>query len=106
MKKMYNAGCRFIYYGVESGSQKVLNSMRKGVVADTITKVLKATSDNGIWSHAYLLFGYPTETKEDLLETIDMVIDNNDSIDSYIIHPFILIKGKFCRKLLSLFFLK
>ena len=67
------AGCREVWLGAESGSQKILDAMDKGItVAETATaaKRLRAA---GIRACFFLQFGYPGETFEDILETVRMI---------------------------------
>lgn len=67
------AGCAEVWMGVESGSQKVLNSMDKGLrVADVIT-ARSRLADEGIRACYFLQFGYPGETWEDIQQTIALV---------------------------------
>src|SRR5260370_1986919 len=67
------AGCDGVWMGVESGSQKILNSMDKGLrVSDVITARARL-SDEGIRACYFLQFGYPGETWEDIQQTISLV---------------------------------
>ncbi len=69
------AGCRWISWGVETGSQRLLNLMRKGTHANTIRKVLENSSRAGISNLAMMIFGLPTSGEEDLRETFDLIED-------------------------------
>jgi anaerobic magnesium-protoporphyrin IX monomethyl ester cyclase len=67
------AGCAEIWMGVESGSQKVLNAMDKGLrVSDVITARARL-ADERIRACYFLQFGYPGETWEDIQQTIALV---------------------------------
>jgi anaerobic magnesium-protoporphyrin IX monomethyl ester cyclase len=67
------AGCAEIWMGVESGSQKVLNAMDKGLrLADVVTARARL-ADEGIRACYFLQFGYPGETWEDIQQTIALV---------------------------------
>lgn len=67
------AGCAEIWMGVESGSQKVLNAMDKGLrVSDVITARTRL-SEQSIRACYFLQFGYPGETWEDIQHTIELV---------------------------------
>ena len=64
-KKMKDAGCDWLYFGVESGSDRVLEAMnKKHRAADTLS-VLRAAKESGIKAQANFMFGYPAERKED-----------------------------------------
>jgi len=67
---MARAGCWQISYGVESGSQRVLNAMRKGTTLGLIDRAMRWTKEAGIRTNGYFLLGFPTETKEEIEETI------------------------------------
>jgi anaerobic magnesium-protoporphyrin IX monomethyl ester cyclase len=67
------AGCAEIWMGVESGSQKVLHAMDKGLhVSDVVTARFRL-ADEGIRACYFLQFGYPGETWEDIQQTIALV---------------------------------
>jgi radical SAM superfamily enzyme YgiQ (UPF0313 family) len=70
---MKKARCVTIHYGVESGSQKILNFARKGVTREQIINAFKLTHKHGIFANAFLMIGFPTETRNDLEETVDIV---------------------------------
>ena len=93
MQKMHNAGCRSLLFGVESGSQKILDDMGKGTFAHSMKEVIRATWESGIWVHTYWITGFPTETAKDLLKTLDFIIENNEYIDSWLFHVFYLVPG-------------
>jgi anaerobic magnesium-protoporphyrin IX monomethyl ester cyclase len=70
LRKMKKAGCILIYYGVESGSQRVLNLMRKHIKIEQIIKAIKWTKEVGIEILASFIIGFPGETREDMQKTI------------------------------------
>ena len=67
------SGCYSIHYGVESGTQRILDYMQKGVTLDQVRETFKYTHAAGIKPFAYLMMGIPTETLEDINRTIDFV---------------------------------
>ncbi len=75
------SGMRAVACGVESGSQRILNLMRKGTELDDITEVLKTSHYNGIRNIVYIMFGFPTETKDEFKETIKFLKENQENID-------------------------
>lgn len=77
LKVMKKAGCIEIAYGVESGSDTMLNDMKKGISADIIRDVLEATDRSGIRISLNLLAGTPAETVETLKETRDFLVSLN-----------------------------
>jgi anaerobic magnesium-protoporphyrin IX monomethyl ester cyclase len=67
------AGCAEIWMGVESGSQKVLNAMDKGLRVSDVVTARSRLADEGIRACYFLQFGYPGETWEDIQQTIALV---------------------------------
>jgi len=69
LKHMHRAGCRRIYYGWESGSQRMLDVLKKDLTPGQIIEAAKMTRRAGIWAKVYLIVGSPGETMEDIQET-------------------------------------
>jgi radical SAM superfamily enzyme YgiQ (UPF0313 family) len=67
------AGCTEVWMGVESGSQKVLNAMDKGLRVSDVVIARSRLADEGIRACYFLQFGYPGETWEDIQQTIALV---------------------------------
>jgi len=72
LKKMRSAGCRVICYGIESGSQEILNEMKKDVTVKQAKQAIKNTWNAGILPHGYLMIGMFSETKQTIEETIKL----------------------------------
>ena len=73
LKIMKEAGCFSINFGVESGSQKILNYMRKGYRAEKILNAFKICQELKIITTANFMFGTPNESKETLNETFEII---------------------------------
>ncbi len=71
LQKMAKAGCVDILYGIESGSPKVLEKIKKRISLEQARQVCKWTKESGMWCRATFLMGLPFETKEDMRQTID-----------------------------------
>ncbi len=71
VKAMKDAGCTYIGYGMESASDTVLKSMKKGATSAEMKNAIKVTSDAGIGVHGNFIFGDIAETPETIKETID-----------------------------------
>ncbi len=67
---MKAAGCFLIYYGVESGCQRILNLMRKGTRIRQVIEAIRWTKEVGIETLASYIMGFPGETKQDMEKTI------------------------------------
>jgi anaerobic magnesium-protoporphyrin IX monomethyl ester cyclase len=68
-----DAGCAEVWMGVESGSQKILNAMDKGLQISDVLAARSRLAKAGIRACYFLQFGYPGETWEDILLTIDLI---------------------------------
>lgn len=67
---MKKAGCIRIKIGVESGSERILTKINKGINKDIIRKGVRLIKNQGVPITIYLMAGFPGETTEDLLETV------------------------------------
>src|SRR3989338_1660088 len=80
-KELYAGGLRSVSWGVESGSQRILDLMKKGTDIQKVPKVLKESHEAGIQNILYIMFAFPTETKEEFMETINFLEKNQAYID-------------------------
>ncbi|BBO81088.1 hypothetical protein DSCO28_16540 [Desulfosarcina ovata subsp. sediminis] len=71
LKLMRRAGCRVIFYGIESFSQQTLDVLNKGTKIAAIHEALKNTRKAGIQSLAYMMLGAPGETREMILKNAE-----------------------------------
>jgi radical SAM superfamily enzyme YgiQ (UPF0313 family) len=72
---MRRAGCRVVWIGAESGSQRVLDAMEKGTRVEQIQAAAERLHAAGIEVGFFLQFGYPGETRDDIESTLQMVRD-------------------------------
>ncbi len=72
-KYMYDCGCRLIYFGIESGSQDILDKMKKPIKAELAAAEIEACSKAGIHTFISFIIGFPCETKEELKKTADLL---------------------------------
>ena len=70
LRAMADSGCVQISYGVESGSARVVESMRKGFTIPEAERVVRSTAEAGIAVNIHYLPGFPTETEDDFEESI------------------------------------
>ena len=68
-----NTGCKTVWLGAESGSQKILDAMDKGDKVEDIYRAADLLHQNGIEVGFFLQFGYPGETWDDVQKTLKMV---------------------------------
>ena len=82
-RQLHRAGLRRVFFGLESGSQRMLDHMVKGVRLETAHEVLRHCAAAGIGFHLFSMIGLPTETEEDARQTLQFFLDDVDLID----HP-------------------
>jgi anaerobic magnesium-protoporphyrin IX monomethyl ester cyclase len=89
LAKMKAAGCTDVWFGVESGSNKVLNAMDKGISIERTQKAFKWAHEVKLMTVANVILGFPTETKESIWETVKFIekLDPND-VGYYIATPY------------------
>ncbi|NLO45741.1 MAG: radical SAM protein [Clostridiales bacterium] len=68
-KLMYDCGCRWIFFGVESGSTEKLKEMHKGISLDNVRQAAQNASDAGIVAITSFIVGFPGETEQQLRDT-------------------------------------
>ena len=73
LTKLRSTNCQLIHFGVESGSQQMLNIMRKGTTVEQNARAIKWAKESGILVAISLVIGYPGETPEMLQQTIDFI---------------------------------
>jgi len=73
LKIMKKSGCWMIGFGIEAGTQRVLDLMKKNITIDNIKMAVKLAKKAGIEVTGHAIIGYPGETKNDILKTINLV---------------------------------
>ena len=68
-----DAGCVAVSGGLEVASNRLLDLMKKGVTVEQVARVTRAFTDAGIMVHAYLMYGFPTETEQDTIDALERV---------------------------------
>ena len=71
--KMKSAGCTSVSLGVESDSDRILDFIKKGVTKDQISSAATLIHKAGIQWNAFFMIGFPTETRSEMLETINFM---------------------------------
>jgi len=68
-----NSGCIAMSGGLEVASDRLLALMQKGVTVDQVARVTHGFSQSGILVHAYLMYGFPTQTVQDTVDALEYV---------------------------------
>ena len=67
------SGCVAVSGGLEVASDRLLELMKKGVTVDQVARVARAFTDAGVMVHAYLMYGFPTETAQETVDALERV---------------------------------
>lgn len=73
VKVMKSAGCTKVDVGIESGSKRVQKIINKGVILEEIPKMARTLRKNSLFWAGFFMMGFPGETKEDVLYTLDFM---------------------------------
>ena len=90
-KALYDSGCRTLCFGIESGSQKILNAMKKGAKVEQNLKAIKMARMAGLITIGYFILGFPGETKDTIQETIQFI--KNSDVDQAQFYTFTPLPG-------------
>lgn len=84
------SGCIAVSGGLEVASDRLLNLMKKGVSVEQVARVTRAFSDAGVLVHAYLMYGFPTQTVRDTVDALEYVrqLFANGCLQSGFFHRF------------------
>jgi anaerobic magnesium-protoporphyrin IX monomethyl ester cyclase len=89
LEKMHDAGCITIWFGVESGSEKILDQMHKKIKPEGVRAAFKMAQKAGMMTIASAVIGFPGETEETAWETINFINSlNPDDIGFYVATPY------------------
>ena len=67
------SGCVAVSGGLEVASDRLLALMKKGVTVEQVARVTRAFTDAGVMVHAYLMYGFPTETEQETIDSLERV---------------------------------
>ena len=92
-QRMYGAGFRVVYLGLESGCDRVLGLMQKGFSSADALKICRSLVEAGIWNHLYVFLGFPGEREGEARETMKFLLESMDSVKSFNMGAFTLARG-------------
>jgi len=71
--KMRDGGCTDVWFGVESGSQQLINAMGKGISLEQTMSAFRWAREVGLMTVGFVILGFPGETKESIWQTVELV---------------------------------
>ena len=89
LQKMKDAGCIAVWFGVEAGSEQVIEAMGKGISIQQTLNAFKWANEVGLMTVASMILGFPGETRETAMESIKLLKRiKSDEIGVYIATPY------------------
>ena len=84
------SGCIAVTGGLEVASDRLLKKMKKGVDIGQVARVTNAFAQHGVMVHAYLMYGFPTQTEQETIDSLEVVrqLFENNCIQSAFWHQF------------------
>jgi len=80
LKKMYDAGCRWVLFGIESGCKERSIQIKKGVDLDKAKDIFAACREIGLTTQSSFIIGFPDETEEELKESVRFGLSLNANL--------------------------
>lgn len=95
LQAMYDSGCIEIKFGIESGSEKILERMSKKITKEKIKTAIKATYDTGINIKVFLIHGFPGENHKTTKKTLALLDELADMIERVSLFRFVPLPGSY-----------
>lgn len=92
LKNLHDSGARLFLWGYECESLRIMEMMNKGINSEKRLDILLDSHRAGIWNNGLFIFGYPTETPEEIQKTMDVILNNRDIVNSCTLSNFTLKK--------------
>jgi hypothetical protein len=90
LRQMHGGGCRMILFGLETASEMMMRHMVKGTDLEHMHRILRESTEAGIWNHTFFFFGFPGETLEDAQQTVNFLYEHQEHIHSAAFGTFLL----------------
>lgn len=90
LDSMVAGGCRMILFGLESASEAIIDHMIKGTQLPHMSRILRESSEAGIWNHTFFFFGFPGETIENAQDTVNFLYAHKPYINSAAMGTFLM----------------
>lgn len=72
LKRMKDSNCREVWIGAETGSDRILKEMRKGITTAQVRHIFEYTKQLGLYRRVYFMVGWPSETEQDIESTREL----------------------------------
>jgi anaerobic magnesium-protoporphyrin IX monomethyl ester cyclase len=82
LETVARGGGRMLLFGLETASERMIEHMVKGTRRETMSRILKESTQATIWNHTFFFFGFPTEAIEDAQVTVNFIYEHQASIHS------------------------
>lgn len=83
LRTLKTMGCEYVAYGIESGSQRILDYIRKNETLEQIRRAVAWTKDAGLKIRGYFILGFPTETLEEMEATLRFAMELDIDVASF-----------------------
>jgi len=93
IEALSKAGCRLIFFGLESGSDRTLRELNKGIASKQMSDFIKRLHSNGILPVPSLMVGAPGEEIADFEKTVQFLVDHRRYLDVVNVYPFMTSPG-------------
>lgn len=90
LRQVYDGGGRMFLFGLESASEQIMQRMVKGTTLEHMHRILRESTEIGIWNHTFFFFGFPGETLQDAQETVNFLYEHQEHIHSAAFGTFLL----------------
>ena len=93
LKSAYKSGLKSIFFGLESASERIISLIKKGIKIKTAENILQYCRELGIHTKVGIIYNIPTETEDELNETLCFINRNKEKISIISYNQFILLKN-------------
>jgi radical SAM superfamily enzyme YgiQ (UPF0313 family) len=90
LENVQDVGCRMILFGLESASEAIMERMAKGTRVEDMSRILRESTEAGIWNHTFFFFGFPGETLQDAQATVNFLFNHKSYIHSAAMGTFLM----------------
>lgn len=98
LQMLYDAGCRKLVFGFESGSEKILDLIDKRIKLDKVVQVLKWCKQVGIWADLELIIGLPYEGESEFMETYNFLKEHSALINNFWLNEYFVVPNSLIGK--------